>query len=1168
MNLRFQVPARSKGQLRLKQILAQQRKEEVPREGEDRFGLQRRAREAEARGTTLFQQRPAQGIGETIENIVAATPATIAQVTPSVVRGQEQLKEDAKRKGIIRAWVESAEGQFPSVKVPDAIRSIAKTLLSTAGGVLPRGNPLESIADGIVPESLGVKGAAEMLLQPDIIIPGAGGAAKAARPLLRAGREAAETAIERAPGALRTLAREEGGAVRLSRNEPRLGKQPVEPAPVAETLQAPREPMQGIRQEAEGIRSVEGAKAAPEWGQSLHSRLEYLDSLPASERTRMALADYGPETQQALSPRAFQDLAYRRALSSGTRSPLKRGETWRSRLERVATSQEAAGDVGVTPRGIVEGAPSPGAAEPPRRVPPDEPPIDVPPTDAPPPVPPERIGNSYMGDFRPFDEVQSEVVTTDNKVKQWLVGKTGINPSIVDSDPVAKAVVAYHRQEVALRELVDTALASSLDTHAERVTGRMGEVIPIDQNTGFLRGTERPWQDVFSNPGTYRLTPETRAYIDDFNRVVREAEDLRVSHGLKPLSTTSEEGWYYVPRQTKEVRGIEIRRPSSPKLQRVYDEALQGYQAGVKYDTNPRATLEIHLRAAYREILEKQMDDWVMENVKFITPKELVPEAIRTRATSAIERLRKAGNEVRRLRVPREAQGAEARTIRAQLTKQRNAAQAELLAARDEYGIAKGAYKKALESARKREIAPGSLFGLAEDEIPIATWRNRFLPLEQAKSLNEGVGFLAKSNRGNLIARGFENLGNTMRFLASVGDFAMPFIQGQPTLFRNPVVWGRMTARHYQAFFDPSVYPRFIKDHIETFNEMARYGIPVGDPEFFAALKPGQSFSPGELIKNLPKGQEARRMFQAGGRQTFGRFQSSYNMGLSALRALQWEALKPKFADKAELAAHIRNLTGGLDPAALGVGPSQRALESMWLAFSPRLLRSTIALVADAVTKPTTQRGQESIRVLASWATGITGAFILTGIALSKDWETEIKPGLNPLGGKKFLSHQINGDWIGVGGQLRALTQVLARITSAIAPGGEPAGGLIGGGLFDNPLIQAWFYRAPPGLNIGLPLGEFATGANVYPFENIDTLPDLGKHLGTASLPFSVQGRLEGEQATTTLLALMGARTSPQRPGDSPAPSREQPLRRAPQPSQRRLKDILQRAATPEPARR
>ncbi len=120
----------------------------------------------------------------------------------------------------------------------------------------------------------------------------------------------------------------------------------------------------------------------------------------------------------------------------------------------------------------------------------------------------------------------------------------------------------------------------------------------------------------------------------------------------------------------------------------------------------------------------------------------------------------------------------------------------------------------------------------------------------------------------------------------------------------------------------------------------------------------------GEDLKNLDrillgigrKGTVARRGAQASVNQTLGRFQASYSMMLAMNRALLWEAMSPWWTQSKragnsldELGAYIRNMTGGLDTKALGVSTSQRNIEGAWLAFSPKLLRSTIALIWDAM---------------------------------------------------------------------------------------------------------------------------------------------------------------------------------------------------------------------------
>jgi hypothetical protein len=437
-----------------------------------------------------------------------------------------------------------------------------------------------------------------------------------------------------------------------------------------------------------------------------------------------------------------------------------------------------------------------------------------------------------------------------------------------------------------------------------------------------------------------------------------------------------------------------------------------------------------------------------------------------------------------------------------------------------QYNTSKSAYSKALEKARKAELAPGNLFGKAEDVIPVAQWRNRFFPLEDAERLTDALGaFLQSPKRANWVGRGFEVLGNHIRFLSAVGDFAAPFIQGLPLLGRNPVAWSRATWMHYVAFADPTIQARFIKKNIATMQEMAQHNVPVGDVEFFKALQEGQGFSAGRLLEVLPKGKEARNLLRGIGKQTFGRFQASYDMFLTSSRAQLWDSMKVGWKGSLDdLGAHVRNMTGGLDSRALGVGPTQRGLESTWLAFSPRLLRSTFALVGD-MANPASPQGRAAIQALGGLVAGTVGIYIATGIAMGKS-EEEIRRGLNPLEGKKFLSYNINGDWIGIGGQIRAIMQLLAR---SIA---DPES-LTSRDQFDNPLLTFASSRGAPGFRVAQTLFEGLTGADVLPFEEIDSLPEMFLHIGQSSLPFAVQGLLEGEGALAFGTGLAGARTSP-----------------------------------------
>jgi hypothetical protein len=808
----------------------------------------------------------------------------------------------------------------------------------------------------------------------------------------------------------------------------------------------------------------------------------------------------------------------------------------------------------------------------------------------------DSTANTFAAPLRPFDAVRSEVRVARNKLEQQIT--RGINPSMSRTTEVGKIATAYQRQMVAAEELTGTAVAGAWDIHQ----GQIHALIPIDKD-GFFQGKQ--WQDVFSKPDSFDLTEAQRLAIDEYNHITNvEIPRLLDDAGIDLHLSARPDNEYYVPRDVQEIRGIETRRHSDPNLQRHYDEATAGFEAGIRYDTDPRRSLEFHLRSTYRQIVKKQMND-ALEDFS-LTAKQIVPKEIRDSYARALRsrreleafrrnirlgivtadahtriqamaltgrgkaltitqddiakldeflqeldtflpvdrdfttfelidlgRIKQAKEELRKIKRRERVQGmrvASAETRLASIEARRDMLDSilenvdiQLAHARRTHTQTRNTYVRAMEEARKAEISPGALWGPNQpDEIAIGMWRNRFFTREDADLLHDVIG--AEAPKG--ITNFFNQLANTRRFLASVGDFAMPFIQGQGVLVENPVSWGKMSLRHHQAFFDPQVQSRLIRDNITDYQWLAQHGVPIGDPEFFSALQPGQGFSFQRLFGKLPKGDEFQRFMQMAGRQSFGRFQASYNTGLGWGRVLLLKGLRDGWkGTDAELAQYIRNLTGGLDSRALGIGPKQRAVEATWMAFSPRFLRSTIALVKDAMN-PSTPQGRRALRALAVWSTGATSIYVTTAMALGKDWK-DIEAGLNPLNGKRYLSHQINGDWIGVGGQIRALMQLIA--TATVHPDR-----LLSVDRRTNPLIRFALGRGAQGPEMIGALVEFATGGDVdlLPFEQIDGRMDLLKHTGTAHAPFALQGYLDGEGALANVAGLLGARTSAETPYD------------------------------------
>ena len=794
-------------------------------------------------------------------------------------------------------------------------------------------------------------------------------------------------------------------------------------------------------------------------------------------------------------------------------------------------------------------------------------------------------GNRFLASFRSLDEIVPEVAFEANPFFRTVVAGLGLDPSRAAKSAAAKLMVAYVRQKSSTEELIETTVAAALDYHT-RWFGKLGEVgqlaskrrldepVRIRPN-GTAGNTGAIWNDVFANPDKFKtkLTDREIAYIDDYRAVIEEADNLRVSHSLPSLdrSASKPDGWFYIPRIVEEIKGASVRPGrTKPHLERFYDDAADGVAAGIKYLNSPRETLKLHLKTTYNEISQSQLSD-AMEKL-LISPSEFIPSNITSAYASAADALRAAKDGLKGIRA-----GAATAAERKALAAERKLARDRVEEAKRVYGPARIKYQEASRIARQKTTAPGNIFGLDQGEINIRLWKNKFLPEEQVQELEKVLGTFAPEANINVwrqiatgLGKGLDQLAGHIRLLSATFDLGAPFIHGLPPLARHPIIWTGAFMRSFAAFFNPQVLAGYFRKNQNIIHEMNRYYVPSGDVELFTVLLPGRGLRVSDAAKRVlgkvgadrlntelaqQFGGQARNFAAVVGGQTLGRFQSAYNMLLLQIRTEMWRALKnsSRFRGKEdEMAGYIRNMTGGLDTKALGVGPGQRRAESFWFAFSPRLLRSTIALVSDAinatvrtplgavgvVTKPTAKQ-MASFEAVAAWLAVAHAAYIATGVALDKTPQ-EIAEGLNPLNGKKYLSHNINGDWVGVGGQVRAITQLLSTLVASVGEIEGPRGrerqikDLIKPDIYENPLVQFLMARAAVG---GRMLGATVEGLSggkfdALPYAHVDGPVDILKHIGKSALPFTVQGKLEGEGAAAQTAGFMGLRTSPETPGE------------------------------------
>ena len=518
---------------------------------------------------------------------------------------------------------------------------------------------------------------------------------------------------------------------------------------------------------------------------------------------------------------------------------------------------------------------------------------------------------------------------------------------------------------------------------------------------------------------------------------------------------------------------------------------------------------------------------------------------------------------------------------------------------------AKSAYDKHIKRLKNSayvEITGGNegLFGesgkVGLHPITPNRFKNKFFLTEDYKEIRDFIDRMDPQAGSGFVHGGitfFQTVANTIRWLASGFDFALPFINLLPVLGESPRAWTQGVANHYKAFADPTVQSRLVRDNIDDYYELAVNGVPVGDPEYFAALAPGQGINIEAVMKKWRDGRPAKgsaekaiyRMAKEGqqitkgfGKQTAGRFQTAYQTGLGQARVMLLKALRdtdpryygtprevplsgalgkpigiPHIGAKVgaakwegtnnELYSFIRNMTGGLDSRRSGIGPGQRAFEGMFLAFSPRLLRATVALVSDAIqamprygaqmagkgTGPTAQQ-RRSLKAISQLIAGTYGIYYVTakwGFGMDDE---DILEGMNPGSGRKFLSVQINGDWVGVGGQIRALMQFSWAMMGVMSQGqvGEDDrkwSDLLSLNTSKNPFVYLYMSRGAPGTQILGATAEATMGADVLPFDDPDGW-GLLPHLAGNAIPFSLQHYLESKTWESAAMEFFGARAS------------------------------------------
>lgn len=649
-------------------------------------------------------------------------------------------------------------------------------------------------------------------------------------------------------------------------------------------------------------------------------------------------------------------------------------------------------------------------------------------------------------------------------------------------------------------------------------TKRISAAFDIDANNvvrNVPRAVGTTVGDVLSNPSAIKqfdLNPEQASVFTRVHEYIDELRSALADDGLELFPKFDADGSLYFPRQAVAKDGKLFAARSDPASKRFYDNEGLAQAKGTDY-ANP----DIAMRELTKVVLDLRVEKQFDEAIKNL----VIDGGAAARATKAgeidfqqwkrsqrkVTRAHTALTKARKKDLPRGVIAARKAYVAAQAVEEtKNAA---WLASKD----------------RTWKQLPGHLWGRGSEDITVSQWKGGFLPAEDVANL---VKWESEALQGlpEAITK-VQQVGDLMRFTAATADFAMPFVQGLPLLATSPVAWGKMAARHFAAFFDPNIQRRYIERNFDDIIDMVQESrVPIGNVELFESLKQG-GFA--ERILSVPGVKQTVK-------PVFTRFQRSYDTGLLIARTELFKAMRPRWqGTAAELGASVRNMSGGLETRSLGVGPGQRGLESMAL-FSPRLLRSTLALVTDAA-RPWTPRGAEAAHTLLRLSAAAAGLMAVTNVAvgvMAGDTEEEIEKRLedvlNPTKGRQFLGVQVGDQWYGLGGQIRSVAQLVARAATAPSE-------LTKDDALDNPLIRFAQGKLSPVASVFLGSFELITEEkhNIMPFDTIDSFPDVLGLAATGMMPFFLQtAKEEGWDITNPapFIEAFGPRSSPPTPTD------------------------------------
>lgn len=323
-------------------------------------------------------------------------------------------------------------------------------------------------------------------------------------------------------------------------------------------------------------------------------------------------------------------------------------------------------------------------------------------------------------------------------------------------------------------------------------------------------------------------------------------------------------------------------------------------------------------------------------------------------------------------------------------------------------------------------------------------------------------------------------------------------------------IFGNAVASSFKSFMEPDFLGRYFAANKEVIDRWSSYIGGLRNTEYFLDLTHGGGAIP--ILRSVER--------------PFARaFETSLDVAkieyIKALERIHGTNLSP--AEMEALGSVVRNMTGMLSSNRLGISGFQQSVEATMMFFSPRYTRSLFGLFG-AIFSTNKARAE---------ALGAIGAFALAGLATYYFGAQAMgqKPRLDPTQ-PGFLALNFGGNWVGIGGGVRAMSQLVGRSvdTARTDPtrfldfkNASPTDG--------NPILSFWKSRSAPLIS---PITTIWTGED-FRGVPIKSKTDWAKAVADKVQPFALQAALEAHGALYTkasmgLLSGIGAQTNPLSP--------------------------------------